>query len=565
MNSGVQNKRRGKRLLNFLLFRIIPVLLILGAVWIGIKAAQSAAQRINDQTQAEQRHPSYVATATGIADSIAEMTLNAPPTQTPQVAVPSDRMLVGKPEIRLRLAQFETNTPQGDVDLGLATNTLLPLPTETAVPATPIPDVTNTPRPVPTIFIYGEAPADASAPTAIPSPVPAIDRRGMDLMNILLMGNDGELTEDGFIRTDTMIVVSINRGAGTVSMLSLPRDLYVYIPGWTMQRLNLAYIRGESVGWTDGGFGLMRQTIFYNLGINVHYYAMVSLEGFKAIVDTVGTVSLTVDCAIQDLPLIGADVPSGAVRINEDGEYVLPVGAYEMTGGEALWYARSRTNSSDFDRGRRQQQVLRAVWRQARANGLLTSLPQLWNEGIQYVETNLTLEDLISLVPLAGSLDPSRIESFVFRRLYHTTPWTPPDGSNVQLPNSDAVRELMTDFYSPATESQINSEGASVRVYNGTANANWDLVAADRLGWDGVNAIPMGTADNPNYTDTILIDYTGREKGSSMEEIARTLNVRPENIRSEPNPNREADFEVILGANYNSCTEAGVLPVDEGE
>src|SRR5690606_10452392 len=111
----------------------------------------------------------------------------------------------------------------------------------------------------------------------------------------------------------------------SVAMLPLPRDLYVYIPGWTMQRLNLAYIHGEAVGWMNGGFGLLRQTLLYNFGINVHYYAMVNLTGFKAIVDAVGGVELAVDCAIEDLPLIGAEVPAGAYQVNEDGYYVLPV------------------------------------------------------------------------------------------------------------------------------------------------------------------------------------------------------------------------------------------------
>src|SRR5690606_1637431 len=192
----------------------------------------------------------------------------------------------------------------------------------------------------------------------IPTEVPWLDRQGNDLVNILLLGNDGELTDDGFIRTDTMIVVSINRTTGTVAMLSLPRDIYVYIPGWTMQRLNLAYIHGEAGGWFDGGFGLLRQTLLYNFGINVHYYAMVDLTGFKAIVDTVGGIELAVDCAIEDLPLVASELPDGAYRANEEGYYVLPVGYYNMNGAQALWYARSRYSSSDFDRGARQQQVL---------------------------------------------------------------------------------------------------------------------------------------------------------------------------------------------------------------
>jgi LCP family protein required for cell wall assembly len=467
-----------------------------------------------------------------------------------------------------------TNTPSAQdavasATLAPPTATVIPMiesPTlsATTAPTATMPIITPTPRPLPTLFVYGEAPVDLVAPTGVPTPVEYVDRRGQDLMNIVLLGNDGELTEDGFIRTDTMILVSINRTAGTVSMLGLPRDLYVYIPGWTMQRLNLAYIHGESIGWTDGGFGLLRQTILYNFGINVHYYAMVNLTGLREIVDTVGGINIAVDCAIQDLPLIGADVPAGALEPDVDGYRILPVGYYEMSGGEALWYARSRHNSIEFDRQRRQMQLLRAIWRQARDNGLLTQAPTLWNDIQPYIETNLTFEDMIGLLPIALNLDPSRIENFNLIRLYHTTPWQTPEGDFVQLPIYETIRPMLEDFYTPPTESQLAAEGARIRVLNGTTNADWDRVAADRLAYSGFLATAEGTADNSAYTDTILIDYTGASKGSSLAELTRILNVSPENVRIQPDPNRTIDFEVILGANYNSCTAEGVQPIETG-
>ena len=537
------------------LFRLIVTVLWVACMVISVQVLGSTVERVSENNTYQARVDDYAGTATGIAGSIPTQ---APPTitPTPQVNAPKDD------DYTFARQDFATNTP---IPLDIATNTPMPAEaTATPLPAQPteIPGATATSRPLPTPFFYGDAPPDAAAPTAIPAPVELIDRRGFDLINVLLMGNDGEITDDGFIRTDTMIVVSLNRTTGTVSMLSLPRDLYVYIPGWTMQRLNLAYIHGEAVGWTDGGFGLLRQTIFYNLGINVHYYAMVSLEGFTAIVNAVGGVNVSVDCAIQNLPLIGAEVPNEAIRVNDDGEYALPVGYYDMTGAEALWYARARDTNSDFDRGARQQQILRAVWRRARDNGLLNSVPQLWNEALPYIETNLTLEDLLPLIPFAANLNTNEIESYTFARLYHTTPWTPPDGSNVQLPNPEQVRELMIDFYSPPTESQIASEQATVRVYNGTTIPNLDIVAADRLNWEGIAAIPMGQADRTDYTNTSIIDYSGRSKGSSLAELVDTLNIAPEGIVPQPDAAREVDFEVILGSTYNSCTRGGILPIE---
>jgi LCP family protein required for cell wall assembly len=634
-----KKRSRLRRFFGFILFRLIPVLLVAGTVWFSYNIVQAVARRMGEQTEAEERKAVYASTVTAVLPTLithtpsatATLTATATPTATATLTAtstashtpthtdtatatftftPTDTAtatLTHTPTATetatetptaqtVALAQaFATNTPRPMVVTLPSLNTarpageLLTPPTDTPV-STPIleptttptatatvtlmpptltptplpPAATEKPRPLPTLALPPDpgANAAAAAPTAIPTRVPPIDRHGYDLVNILLMGTDQEITNDNFDRTDTMIILSINRTTNTVAMLSLPRDLYVFVPGWTMARLNLAYTRGEQVGWTDGGFGLMRQTIFYNLGINVHYYALVNLTGFKQIIDTLNGVDVAVDCAIQDFPLVGAPPPSQAkLTPGTEGMYTLPVGFYRLDGSGALWYSRSRHNSSDFDRGRRQQQVIRAVWRAARDSGQLAKLPEVWNQATQVVKTNLGFQDMVGLLPIALNLDPNRIEHYTFARLYHTTPWTPPDGSNVQLPNYEPVRELMENFYQPPTENQIIIEGAQIKVYNGTANTNWDRVAAERLAWDGFKAESAGEADKTDYKDTILIDYTGRRKGSSIGKIAKVLNVKPENIRNEPDPNRQADFEVILGSSYNSCTFA-VLPVE---
>lgn len=606
----VEKKRsRLSRFFGFILFRLVPFVLVIGILGLSYGTARAIIRRVNEQVEADQRSGLYAGTAAAIAPTLTThtpqpsatftptdtattvptstatdtptLTATLTPTSSPTATNSPEPTATNTLQPTIVAQAFATNTPRVLEVTIPALNTVAPAetltpsasstPTSTAtdVPTAtqtepPQPTITETPRPLPTLLMPAAPDANSSAPTAIPTIVSAVDRHGYDIVNILLMGGDDEITDDGIIRTDTMIIVSVNRTTNTVAMLSLPRDLFVYIPGWTMQRLNLAYIHGEQIGWEpDGGWGLMRQTIFYNLGINVHYYALVNLGDFKQIIDTLGGVDIAVDCAIQNLPLIEAPPPPEAHEVESDGSYILPVGFYHMNGDSALWYARSRDNSSDFDRGRRQMQILRAIWRAARTNGQLTQLPDLWAQLTAVVETNLTFEDMLGLLPLALTLDPSRIDHFYLQRLYHTTPWQPPDGSNVQLPNYDPIRQLLEDFYLPPTESQIESESDRILVYNGTSNADWDRVAAERLGWDSFNAVAAGPADNANYAETILIDRTGRTKGSTLEDIASILNVRPDNIISEPDPNRNADFEVILGSSYNSCTFSGVLPVDE--
>lgn len=440
----------------------------------------------------------------------------------------------------------------------------LPTAAPTAVPATDVPTA-EAPGPLPTLLAPLEPPEGlVLGGTAVPTRVPFVPRE-YDLVNVLLLGTDADLSNDNFMRTDTMIIVSINRQTGTVSMLSLPRDLYVYIPtpSGMMQRINVVYAVGENIGYTDGGFGLLRQTLWYNLGLNIHYYAKVDFSGFTQIIDTLDGINIAVDCAYQDYQLIGAELPDGVIEVGDQGLRTLPVGYYRMSGAQALWYARTRRTSSDFDRGRRQQQILRSIWREGMSQVSLTNAPQLWNQLMQAVETDMGLEDFVSLMPLALNLDVRNIRDFTLVRTYHTTPWQTPDGDFVQLPVYETMRPLLEEFYRPPPDSRFMIEGASIEVFNGTRNRNWDRVAADRLLWEGFTAISMGYGEDTTLRETILIDYTGQEKGSSLDEMARILNVRTENIRIEPDPNRTTDFVVLLGADYNSCDVSGVLPVEQ--
>ncbi|MDX1995626.1 MAG: LCP family protein [bacterium] len=491
----------------------------------------------------------------------------AEPTQTPAPTEPPSA------------TPSATNPPATRLTPQISVATVTPPATATSVVPTLTPNAAPSPQPeaqtqptqpsraLPTLIPQTLPEAGAvSNGTLVPTIVPTVQRE-YNLVNILLLGGDDTLDETGGIgRTDSMIIVSINRDTGTIAMLSLPRDLYVYFPSGQMQRINVAFGYGEAIGWTAGGFGFLRELILYNFGINVHYYAKVNFDGFAEIIDGAGGVNLAVDCAYADYPLIDTELPAGVIEDpGADNLVILPIGYYEMTGRQALWYARSRNNSSDFDRGRRQQQILLALYRQLASTGQLnlTNLPTLWNQALAVVETDLQLDDMIGLLPIALNFDFSRLETFTLVRTYHTTPWQTPDGDFVQLPVYETLRPLLEDFYQPPTESQVVVEGATVSVLNGSGNAAWDQVAAERLAQEGFRAASGGDAPATETGQTILIDRTGRQKGGSLNTLAQLLNVSQENIRIEPDPNREFDFEVILGADYNSCQGQQVIPVEE--
>ena len=460
-----------------------------------------------------------------------------------------DARLQGESPIVLMQEIFSTSTPDPSLP------SPMPIPTEI--------DITPEPIDLPKLVLpLDPAPGLILSGTAVPTRVPAIPRE-YKLVNIILLGGDDELTEDSFIRTDTMIVVSLNTETGTVSMVSLPRDLFVYIPKGTMGRLNTAFGIGENVGWDpDRGFGLLRQTIFYNFGINVHYYARVNFSGFQSIIDKLGGVEIAVDCAYRDWYPVENFKEGAPVESNYYWR-TLPVGYYEFDGFDALWYARTRKYTDDLDRGRRQQQLLRAMWRKARSNGLLTTIPTLWNELIDVVDTNLQFEVMLSLLTYVLDLDLDSIQNLTFRRNYHSKNWTTPTRDSVLLPQPEPIAELLRDFYTPPTSNQLVLAGPSVAVYNASGHDNWDLIASERLRWDGYNAVAMGSADDgASVASSQLVDYAALSKGSIVHSLTKALNMSLKQVQTKAEPARKFDYEVILGQDYESCTY-GVLPIDD--
>lgn len=514
------------------LLKGIPLLILYGALflllialaWTVLQLAGLPRESGGMQATIEVRRGSYIKTATAISDDDESASLRAGP----------------------RFVLMQDGSKSG---AGAAT---VPAPAESdeRAAATAVPDDFDLPQ-----LLVPLDPDDGKwlAGTRVPTRVPPVIRDHR-LINVMLLGSDEEVSADDFIRTDTMIIVSLNVETGSMAMLSLPRDLLVYIPSGRMGRLNSAYGIGEYLNWEPGGgFGLLRQTLFYNFGINVHYHARVNFSGFEAIIDRLGGVDVAVDCDYRDLyPL-----PSGDYRWR-----TLPAGYYTFNGFDALWYARTRKYTDDFDRGRRHQQILRAIWRKARQQGLLATLPRLWAELTQVVHTDMPFDMMLRLLPLVIDLDLSKVENLTLKKNFHTTEWVTPNGAEVQLPNAEPVAALMQDFYLPPPANQLALAGPSISVVNASGEADWDIVAAQRLRWDGYNAIALGAMIEGDRIDSSqLTDRVVTEKGSLTSRILRALNMTDEQVIRDARAERDYDYEVVIGRDYESCTY-GVLPLD---
>ena len=289
----------------------------------------------------------------------------------------------------------------------------------------------STPTPTPFLPI---GPTPTYIPTAFPTLPPTaegndtsgeVDPVGLlnipqDQVNILLLGSDQRVETGGF-RTDTIILLSINPSTKTASLISFPRDLYLYIPGWTYQRINTAMFHG--------GFELLADTLEYNFGVRPSYYVMTYFWAFNDAIDSLGGIDVEVPRALTDYSI-------------NDG-FSVPAGLIHMDGSTALLYSRSRYSTSDFDRTRRQQAVLQAILKKLLSMNAIEKADELYEIYDESVTTNLTWSEIAAMVPLAVHFsDTSRIRQF-FVGPAEVISWTTPGGAQVLLPRQEQIIAIL--------------------------------------------------------------------------------------------------------------------------
>ncbi len=376
----------------------------------------------------------------------------------------------------------------------------------------------------------------------IPTPVQPVPVAS-DAINIAVLGSDRreDWTE---WHTDVVQIVSIQRDRAAVSVLSVPRDLYVYIPSLWMSRVNFADFYGEAYDYDGGGPALVRDTLLYNLGVRVDHYVRTNFDGLIGIVDTIGGVDIPVHCRLSDY----WPYP------DENGEYpilTMEPGVHHMDGETALWYARSRKTTSVFSRERRQQQVLQAIWREARDAGMLSRVPALWKQGRSMIETDLTFTDILDLARVALALEEQNVRFYNIGAA-EVTPWTTPYGGAVFLPRWEEIQPIVAEAMAPLPEGRLNRTYKLVEVWNGTSNQDWDLLAVDRLYRAGFPAV-VGEPDRQDYAATQLIIFRESIKGSGAEYLQHMFDISDDRVFHQPDESSSFGFRLIVGADYQTC------------
>jgi len=403
------------------------------------------------------------------------------------------------------------------------------------------------------IFGGGGEAATQSAPEAIN---PQAEWTG-GRVNILLMGIDQRLSEEGPWRTDTMILMMVDPATRRAGMISLPRDLWVEIPDYNMyDRINTAHFRGDADNYPGGGgSALAMKTVQNFLGLQVDYYVEINFYAFLKGVDLLGCVPVRVDEAIDDPTYPAID------GYGFDPFHIDP-GNYCMNADTLLKYARTRaTFGSDFDRAARQQQVIYAIRDHVLDSGqfpeLLARAPEIYTTVQDGLSTDLTLQQMVALTRLGSEIPRESICSKVLNGDYIDSLQTLPDTSEVLIPDLNKTHELVLDVYNGAgscaaggedLQARAADEQATVNLLNGTRQEGLATDTGDSLAALGINIIAVGNADRFDYEQTVIYNY--KSNPYTARYLAQLLHVPESAIVESPDAAALFDIRVILGADY---------------
>jgi len=372
-------------------------------------------------------------------------------------------------------------------------------------------------------------------------------------VNILLTGIGGG-NRDGADLTDTIMIASIDPVAKDVTLLSLPRDLWVKVPDYWTMKINAAYssalYRSLDNGSSESdakeaGFATLEQTIEEHIGVPIHYHAMVNFQAFQEGVNAVGGIDVQVDEALYD-PFISP---------NKNG-LIAAQGLQHMDGFTALQFSQSRQSSSDFARGERQRQVIIALKEKILAAGTFSnpkSISSLIDALGDNVTINASLGELVRMYEITKDVPSTAIanvglndEPNILVRTDNVNDQSivrPTAGISNYSEIQSFVRNTLRDPF-------LKSENATIAVLNGTSTPGLATTRSDELKSFGYNVIIIDDAPTKDYQTTVVYDKTGNTKKYTRNYLEKRLNAQVSEEPVSSNPILvTADFIVVLGQN----------------
>jgi len=331
-------------------------------------------------------------------------------------------------------------------------------------------------------------------------------------VNILLLGIGGP-GHDGPDLTDTILLVSIDPVNHKADMISIPRDLWVKIPGNGYQKINAAYPDGKMeskaktlTGQEQDGLKLLDKTLAPVIGVTIHYHAIIDFAAFQQAVDAVGGITFNVPEELYD--------PTIAWENNYNSVIAKP-GVQSMNGSKALLYVKSRETSSDFARGERQRQVLVALKTKILSLGTFSNpvkVSNLLSSLGNNIYTDFSLSDIKRLYTVIGQIPSASIVSLDLVTPPHNLITTGNlDGLSIDEPRLGLYDYTDINAYIRTTlrDGFIAKENANVAVYNATNVAGAATAEAKVLKIYGYNVTTIDDAPTTtNPARTVVVDLT---------------------------------------------------------
>ena len=373
-------------------------------------------------------------------------------------------------------------------------------------------------------------------------------------VNILLLGIGGP-GHDGRDLTDTIMIASVDPVTNKVDLLSIPRDLWVSIPGDGYQKINAAYVYGKQgssskseAGKTRDGLRLLDKALAPVIGINIHYHIVVDFKAFKDMVNAVGGVTFNVPETLYD--------PSVAWE-NNWSPIIAQKGTRTMEGAQALLYARSRETSSDFARGERQRLLLVALKEKILSVGTFSNplkVSSLLNSFGSNIFTDFSLSDMNKLYQIINKVPSSDIKSLDLITPPHNFLTTAAVGnlSTVQ-PRAGIFNYAAIVAYIRSTlrDGYIAKENATIAIYNATNTAGLATTTSKKLKSYGYNVTTVDstkTASNP--PSTVIVDLSGGRQKYTLNYLEKRFKVTSVGsipAGSQITPPLNTDFVIIIG------------------
>lgn len=369
-------------------------------------------------------------------------------------------------------------------------------------------------------------------------------------VNMLLLGQPGDPKHDGPYLTDTIIFASYDTKEKFLHMVSLPRDLWVNVPGYGMSRINAAYQLGVAQG--KDGAEVSVATVEQLLGVDIPYYSRIDFAGFEQIVDELGGITVDVKKDLYD--------PYYPDKNHGYETLEIKAGVHTMDGATALKYVRSRKTTSDFDRARRQQEVLLAIRDKARSSDLLTTpgkLLEIQSIIKAHFSTNLSPAEMQRIIEIANEVETGKVDNKVIddastKLLYATNV----DGAFVLKPIGDdynKLKEFITATLAQTTAATVTETPKeteaplNIEVLNGTAVTGLAGTKAEELKKGGYVIKRTGNNATKGVQETIVYDGTGGKRLAAVKQLADILGAK---ISTETVAlGTGIDARVVLGEN----------------